>query len=128
MSTPYPNGDQCVLFQIYYPGISTNASISQDITLYAGTYKFNLYLIQRGNPLTLSINIGNIFITTITPPSSSVWTSADAITGLNLNFEITTTDTYTLHISASDPNDPNNDYEVALQGVSITLASLVYPS
>ena len=128
VSTPYPNGDQCVLFQIYYPGISTNASISQDITLYAGTYKFNLYLIQRGNPLTLSINIGNIFITTITPPSSSVWTSADAITGLNLNFEITTTDTYTLHISASDPNDPTNDYEVALQGVSITLASLVYPS
>jgi hypothetical protein len=126
VTIPFGNGNmgaQCVLFQIYPGGGSHSASISQDIKLYAGKYKFNMYLIQRGaNPVTLNITIGTIYTTTITPSSTVLWTSAEAIIQPEmLKFDIPTTDTYTLNISAIDPAPNVQDHETAMTGISITL-------
>jgi surface protein len=126
VSTPYGNGNmgaQCVLFQLNLADPNrSSASISQDIKLYSGTYKLNLYSTWRGGyPLPCSITIGTIYTTTITPTTYFVWTSAEEIMQLeNLKIEILTTGTYTLTISGVSPSS-SGDHETAITGVSITL-------
>jgi surface protein len=129
--SPFPNGDICLVFQIYPTSGSFAASISQNIHLYAGSYKFNSYLVKRESRPLLPLNITiidstatNIFTLEITNEYSdySAWTQVkNVIPEDKLKFTIETPGTYTLSMSAVSPTD-TSDHFVGMQGISIKFA------